>query len=280
MPELSRTRLEDDDDGERVLYTPARLAAAAGVVVCLAAATALLEAALLSTVIVGVVGIGFLIVTGLSSAFVREPAALRDHLLVAAAAVAYPALTLAILYGACGIGLPFAAPGCSLALAQRVVLLNFLFAITGILGGWLVYRLIAMRDRTGLLAIRYGHPQHGWDERQARELVVAREQLDRLTLRRMAEAGADFRKPHAIEHHFIAHGRQAVDALLADRTAAGYALSEIVACDDDGRPSWCFDLVKTMVPERRQVLAESLRMAFLAEKYSITYDGWGCNIER
>lgn len=278
---LSGSQPSDDDDACAFLYRPSRLFAAAVVIVLIAAVTALLEAAFLSIVMVGVVGIGVLIVTGLGQAFVREPIGLRDDLLMVATAAGFPTLTVAILKGLCGIGLPFHAPGCAPALAQLVVLLNFLFSFVGILGAWLAYRVATYRrNMPNPLNSLFRRRQDGASGVETRAQRAARERLDRQVLTSMREAGADLRKPHALEHHFLVYDRDLVDAVLADELAVGYTQSEVVEGEDQGLPYWYFDLIKAIVPEEQAVFAETLRMNTLAAKYGVTYDGWGCNIER
>ena len=116
---------------------------------------------------------------------------------------------------------------------------------------------------------------------ETKEQTALRQAADRKTIKALRNAGADLSKPHTLEHHFITYERAKADAVIADPLAAGYKVSEIaILKDENGKPYFYFDLIKTIVPDEKTIFAESLRMTTLEKKHGVLFDGWGCSVEK
>jgi regulator of ribonuclease activity B len=116
---------------------------------------------------------------------------------------------------------------------------------------------------------------------ETKQEEASRLKKDRLVLKALRDAGSNLSKPHRLEHHFVTYHRAEADAVIADKAAAGYEVSEVQTLKDErGRDYWYFDLVRAVVPEERAIFAETLRMTTLEKDHDVLYDGWGCGVEK
>lgn len=108
-----------------------------------------------------------------------------------------------------------------------------------------------------------------------------REKMDLDTINALKKAGSDLSKPHNLEHHFVVENLQIAMDISNVLKNDGYEISDTIeGKNDNGNVYYYFDIVKPFIMKPEHVFKESEKMAVIAKKYGILYDGWGTTVVR
>lgn len=107
-----------------------------------------------------------------------------------------------------------------------------------------------------------------------------RENMDLSTIEELKNAGSDLSKVHELEHHFVVVDIEVAGQIAEELRKDGYVISEILdgEDEDDGSTYYFFDAIKPCIMKPELVFAESKKMAVIAKRYGVLYDGWGTHI--
>jgi hypothetical protein len=109
-------------------------------------------------------------------------------------------------------------------------------------------------------------------------IVMAQElSPDAKTLKALAEAGSDLKKPHEINHWLYFSSEADARAAAADLSAAGFSI-ESVALSTDSK-QWRVLALKTIVPTLANVENTSSYLERLAQRHRGDYDGWETQVQ-
>lgn len=101
---------------------------------------------------------------------------------------------------------------------------------------------------------------------------------NRAVLKALREAGADFQKPHALEHHLYCYTQASFDLVQSLGTHHGYSVAHQGKHEEEEN-LWSLDLVKTSTPDIESVERQSIEIEMIAEQANADYDGWGTEVE-
>jgi regulator of ribonuclease activity B len=99
------------------------------------------------------------------------------------------------------------------------------------------------------------------------------------TVQAVKDAGSDFAKLHAIEHHLYCYTEESFDLLMALGREAGYEVAHEGRHEGDDGPFWSLDLVRKSTPDIFSIEKQALEIEAMAEKADADYDGWGTEVE-
>lgn len=112
---------------------------------------------------------------------------------------------------------------------------------------------------------------------ETKEERMTRLQADRDVLKSLANAGANLKKPHEIEFHFVCYDKAKITAVAEEGKKMGYRVSKVdTLSDKQARQYWYFDLIQSVVPSDKNIFLHTEIMANLAKKHAVEFDGWGC----
>lgn len=97
-------------------------------------------------------------------------------------------------------------------------------------------------------------------------------------LKALKDAGADFRKEHALEHHLYCFTQASFELVQSLGGNRGYSIAHEGKHEDEN-DLWSLDLVKKSTPDIVSVEMQSLEVELIAEQANADYDGWGTEVE-
>lgn len=100
---------------------------------------------------------------------------------------------------------------------------------------------------------------------------------DAKTLKALADAGSDLKKPHVIDHWLYFSSESDARAAATDLSAAGFSVESVAASADSNE--WRVLAQKTIVPTLEEVEKTSSYLESLARRHHGEYDGWETQIE-
>ena len=95
------------------------------------------------------------------------------------------------------------------------------------------------------------------------------------TIKALIDAGSNPKKPHPLEHHFICHSSDSLNALLSKGESLGYRVANVGDNVYEGTHYWYGDLVKKTTLDIKIINEENSVMLQLANEFDANYDGWG-----
>ncbi|HMN44521.1 MAG TPA: ribonuclease E inhibitor RraB [Povalibacter sp.] len=95
----------------------------------------------------------------------------------------------------------------------------------------------------------------------------------------LRDAGADFRKQHALEHHLYCYTQASFELVQSLGIRLGYSVAHEGKHEDE-QDLWSLDLVKRSAPDIESVERQSLEIEEIAERANAKYDGWGTEVEQ
>jgi regulator of RNase E activity RraB len=99
------------------------------------------------------------------------------------------------------------------------------------------------------------------------------------TVQALKDAGSDFQKLHAIEHHLYCYTEHDFNLLIALGREAGYEVAHEGTHEDEKGAFWSLDLVRKSTPDLASIEKQAIEIEAMAEKASADYDGWGTEVE-
>jgi regulator of RNase E activity RraB len=93
----------------------------------------------------------------------------------------------------------------------------------------------------------------------------------------LKEAGANFEKPHKLEHHLYCYTLASFDLVKSLGVRYGYSVAHDGKHEEEN--FWSLDLVKTSTPDIESVERQSFEIELIAEQSDAEYDGWGTEVE-
>ena len=97
-------------------------------------------------------------------------------------------------------------------------------------------------------------------------------------LKALRDAGADFSKQHALEHHLYCNTQASFELVQSLGARHGYSVAHEGKHEDEAA-LWSLDLVKRSTPDIESVERQSLEIEQIAEQANADYDGWGTEVE-
>lgn len=102
---------------------------------------------------------------------------------------------------------------------------------------------------------------------------------DLFVISELKKAGSDLSKPHNVEFHFISESKEHLESMIKEFKSGDYKISQIFTDESEkGKKEYFVDVVKTMIVSEKTIFPESVLMSKLADKYKVTFDGWGASI--
>ena len=102
---------------------------------------------------------------------------------------------------------------------------------------------------------------------------------DLFVINELKKAGSDLSKPHDVEFHFISAGKENLESMIKEFKSVDYKITQIFADENEkNKKEYFVDVVKTMIVSEETIIPESALMSRLADKYKVTFDGWGASI--
>jgi regulator of RNase E activity RraB len=102
---------------------------------------------------------------------------------------------------------------------------------------------------------------------------------NRAVLKALKDAGTNFQKPHALEHHLYCYTQDSFNLVQSLGTGLGYAVKH-EGKNEDEESLWSLDLVKTSTPDIDSVEGQSVEIEMIADQADADYDGWGTEVEK
>ena len=96
----------------------------------------------------------------------------------------------------------------------------------------------------------------------------------------LKDAGSDFKKSHAIEHHLYCYTEPDFNLLISLGKKNGYMVAHEGRHEDDKGVFWSLDLIKKSSPDIESIEIQSIEIEHMAEKTNADYDGWGTEVEK
>jgi regulator of RNase E activity RraB len=115
----------------------------------------------------------------------------------------------------------------------------------------------------------------------SRQEIVDQLSTDAQIKQALNDESDDEKKPHTLEHHFLAEQAESLSELARVGQMLGFNVSEIWnETPDDGNRYFTMNLLSVATTQLQGLGRESLLMTALAEAFGVAYDGWGTHVEK
>lgn len=112
------------------------------------------------------------------------------------------------------------------------------------------------------------------------EIIEEQKIETREIINELLEDGSDPDALYTIEHHLSADTFEMLESAAVEAFKLGFEVSEAEELElDDGSTVVCFDAVMESALDADRIDGQVEKLAALAEKHKIDYDGWGTYFE-
>ncbi len=100
------------------------------------------------------------------------------------------------------------------------------------------------------------------------------------TVAALLEDGSDPDALYTIEHHFYDQDFNKLEKLAVELFKLGYEVTDAEEVEfEDGGSAWVFDAICEQALDADTISADAEKLAALASKHKVEYDGWGTYFE-
>lgn len=101
-----------------------------------------------------------------------------------------------------------------------------------------------------------------------------------LIIKELLDDGSDPEADYTIEHHMAGKNFDVLEKAAVDCFKAGFEVTDAEEAElDDGSQVLCFDVIAEGELNADQIKADIEKLASIADKHKIIYDGWGTYFE-
>jgi hypothetical protein len=100
------------------------------------------------------------------------------------------------------------------------------------------------------------------------------------TINALLEDGSDPDAEYTIEHHFYHQDFATLEKLAVEVFKLGFEVTDAEEVEfEDGGNAWVFDAIREQSLDAASITADAIKLAAVAAKFGIEYDGWGTYFE-
>jgi hypothetical protein len=100
------------------------------------------------------------------------------------------------------------------------------------------------------------------------------------TINALLEDGSDPDAEYTIEHHFYHQDFATLEKLAVEVFKLGFEVTDAEEVEfEDGGNAWVFDAIREQSLDAASITADAIKLAAIAAKFGIEYDGWGTYFE-
>lgn len=100
------------------------------------------------------------------------------------------------------------------------------------------------------------------------------------TISALLEDGSDPDALYTIEHHFYDDDFTKLEKLAVELFKLGFEVTDAEEVEfEDGGTAWVFDAIREQSLDEDSIAEDAERLAALAVKHKVEYDGWGTYFE-